>query len=724
VQGDLLPAVIAATGGGGLVAGLYAVEQHQRAAMRASRSRFVLRFPMDAPTDGAQAALRALSGLSHPSELVFETAASGDGIKFYVYIAAASVESVIAALTSSLPGLRADASEGKAGGRAVSLAVTFPVPAVLATEAVEASGRALLGGLARLRDDELVWVRWAVSPECAPTWQTAERGDGSARQLQREWRAKTASTGFRVVGQVLASSPESGRARELVQHVAAILRSRQRLGRSVRTRGQGLRRASLLPRVGARSGWVSVPELLGVLAWPLGDEVAPGVEVGVARELLVPAGVARTGRRLFIGRDAHGPRPVALSFEAARHHMLVTGPTGVGKSVLLANCILDDIASGYGGAVLDPKSDLVTTVLDRLRPEDADRVVVLDPLAEGAVVGLDIFGSTGDPDLRTDALVGALARTFGEHWTTRAELYGRLALRTLSEVPGASMLDVGRLFTDDGFRRQALEQVHDRLLLGQWAAYEALSAAERAQHVQAPMARLSTLLSRPALRAVLAQPGPKLDLGAHFDARKWVFISLAPGEIGEAASRLLGSIAMYAVWNALERRVRQPEPERVPFALYVDELASLASLPFSFELLAERIRGFNGALTVAAQSLDRVDERVRNSLLGNVATLVTFRAGATEAARLARELPRLRPQDLQGLGRFEVAARIGVGTGSQIATATGHTQPLPPVTGTAAEVRRLSAERYGTPRADLEALWHAPSPSPVDAPIGRGRRRP
>jgi hypothetical protein len=61
--------------------------------------------------------------------------------------------------------------------------------------------------------------------------------------------------------------------------------------------------------------------------------LTPGVAVGAARALPVPSGVPREGRRLFIGRDGGGAeRPVALSAEAARHHMVAAGISGSGKA--------------------------------------------------------------------------------------------------------------------------------------------------------------------------------------------------------------------------------------------------------------------------------------------------------------------------------------------------------------------------------------------------------
>src|ERR1019366_681551 len=77
--------------------------------------------------------------------------------------------------------------------------------------------------------------------------------------------------------------------------------------------------------------------------------------------------------------------------------------------------------------------------------------------------------------------------------------------------------------------------------------------------------------------------------------------------------------------------------------------------------------------------------------------------GSEEATRLARELPGLTASDLMGLGRHECAARINTGAlGSGSVVVTGRTGGPPPLTGQAARIRALSAERYGRDPAEIE----------------------
>jgi hypothetical protein len=512
-----------------------------------------------------------------------------------------------------------------------------------------------------------------------------------------------------------------GRARELASHIESVLRSRSQIGGVRVTRERGNRTLASQPRTTRSSGWLSTPELLAVIGWPLGPDVTPGVEIG-SREILVSRDVARAGRQLFIGRDAGGERPVALSDEAARHHMAVIGPSGVGKSVLLTRCILSDIAAGQGGVVVDPKSDLVDGIFRRVRPEDADRIVVIDGGDRRPLPGVAVL-SGGDPDTRADVLVGVLKSIFPE-WGIRSETYGRLAIRTLSELPGATLADMGRLFADEPYRRSAIARLRDPFLISSWQGYEALSPAAQADVIQAPMARVMALLSRPRVRAILASPEPKINVARLLAEKKWLLISLAPTALSESGAALVGAALMYVVWSAIEARVALPPEKRHLISIYVDELATLTNgTPFGIELLAERARGLGASLTVALQTLGRIGEPTRSALVGNLATLISFRVGATEAPMLARELPGLSAQDLMSLGRFEVAARVGTGLGSAVSVMTGRTEPLPPETGQAEAIRDRSAEMYGSTPADLE-LPATESPSDVadNRPPGRTER--
>jgi hypothetical protein len=715
---------LAAVGGGGsaMLVGIATREHVQAERMRASRVRLSTRYPLDLEAAQVVAIWNGLAGLPRTTELVTEVVATEGKITHSLLVPEAMSESVRAALTGAVPSLRvAEADACPSQAATLTLRLFVQTPSFLSASDPENVSRSILSSLANLRKGEMAALRWALSPGSPRPRREPADPTHRQKEIARAWAAKTATPGFTASGLLVIRAATRTRAREIASHVESVLRSRRGLTGGVRvTYERGSRTLGSLPVVRRSSGFLAVSEIVPLLALPLGEPV-PGVEVGAARELLVPRHVSREGRRLFIGRDTSGERPVALTPQAASHHVAVVGPSGVGKSVLMANSILSDIEAGRGGVAIDPKSDLVESVLQRAKPEHADRIVVLDAGDDTRpVAGLDVLRG-GDLDARADTLIRTFKAMFPE-WGIRSETFGRLGIRTLSETPGATLMDLGRLFADEGYRRAAVARLNDEFLRQSWAQqYESLSPGARVDVIQAPMSRVMALLSRPRVRAVVASPDPKIDVGRLLAEKRFLLVSLAPGALGEAAP-LIGSAAMLATWNAIEARVSLRPEERHLVSVYIDELATVANgLPSDIELVAERARGLGASLTVAFQTVGRIAEPARSAILGNLATLITFRAGATEAPVLARELPGITPSDLQALGAYEVAARVGTGGGSAVSVVTGRTEPLPPVTGQAAVIRDRSATRYGsTPSAPASS----PSTAPNDGDVVGSRRRP
>jgi hypothetical protein len=720
-----LPAIAAAGTGVVMLAGIATHEHAQAERMRASRVRLAARYPANLEATQASAAWDGLAGLRYTTELIAEVAACEGRITHGLWVPESARSSVRSTLTGVIPSLRLTEEPFKWDERATLCLRLFVPASLLASDNAALASRSLLTGLAGLRGSEKVVLHWALSPGRTQPKPVPEKPTPHQREIARAWQAKASAPSFRASGLVLIRASTIRRARELASHIENVLRSRRGLVGGIRvTYARGHRTLGALPKVDRSAGVLSVAELLPLLGLPLGPEAVANVEVGY-RELLVPRQVpAKDGRTLFVGRDADGERPVVLSPEAATHHVAVVGPSGVGKSALIANSILAEIAAGHAGVVVDPKGDLVDTVLARVRPEDAERIVVVDAGDDArAVAGLDVLHG-GDRDRRADVLVRTLKAMVPE-WGIRSELFGRLGIRTLSEVPGATLLDLGRLFADTSYRQAAVARLSDPFLRQSWQSYEALSPAAQLDVVQAPMARVMTLLSRPRVRAVVASPDPKVKIGKLLAQKRFVLVSLAPGVLGEAAP-LIGAAVMLSVWDAIEARVALPPEQRHLINIFIDELATVANgLPSDIELVAERARGLGASLTVAVQTLGRVPEPTRSALLGNLATVISFRAGATEASTIARELPGISVADLMALGQFEVAARVGVGAGSAVSVVTGRTEPLPPETGQAAAIRDRSAQTYGS--APATPIAGSPERSSIPdegVALGSRRRRP
>ena len=83
-------------------------------------------------------------------------------------------------------------------------------------------------------------------------------------------------------------------------------------------------------------------------------------------------------------------RQVNLAVADARQHLHLLGPTGVGKSTLIARLVLADFDAGRGAVVIDPKGDLVEEFLARIPTGRENEVDLLDPL-DPAPPGLNVL---------------------------------------------------------------------------------------------------------------------------------------------------------------------------------------------------------------------------------------------------------------------------------------------------------------------------------------------
>jgi hypothetical protein len=98
---------------------------------------------------------------------------------------------------------------------------------------------------------------------------------------------------------------------------------------------------------------LNVREASALLVFPFGTHL-PGLTVGRARQLpplsVIPTHGNVVGKSNYPGMT---DRALALSVDDRLRHVHLIGPTGTGKSTLLARMALQDIVSGYGVVVID-----------------------------------------------------------------------------------------------------------------------------------------------------------------------------------------------------------------------------------------------------------------------------------------------------------------------------------------------------------------------------------
>lgn len=528
---------------------------------------------------------------------------------------------------------------------------------------------------------------------------------------------------------VYAQTPE--RSRQLLRRLTSVLHV-------VRAPGAHLERRPLPSRLAARRlERARVPllhfplvlngaELAALLAFPIDSPLVPGLRLGASRQLPPAHDVAVSGRVLARATFPGAERPIALSALDSLRHLQVLGLTGTGKSTLLLNLIGQDMRSGAGVVVIDPKGDLVGDVLERVPDERLDDVVVLDPADAERPVGLNLLaGGAEDAELVADQVVSIFARIFAGFWGPRTDDVLRSSILTLAEAPEPMTLaEIPLLLTDEGFRRRLVGGLDEPVGLEPfWGWYESLSPGERAQAIGPVLNKLRAFLLRRRVRNVIGQP-VGLDLDRALGEGKIVLVALAKGLLGEEAAALMGSLVLARVWQAIQRRAALPASQRRPVYGFVDEFQDYVAIPTSFSDLLAQARGLGLGLTLAHQHLGQLPNVLRDAVLANARSKVVFQTSAADARLLAREFaPYLQAADLQGLGPYEIVAALS--TGGRVAPpVTGVTMPPPaPIPGRAQQVRQRSRQRDGRGRTDVEAAIRRRIERPHrSAPVGRRRR--
>ncbi|MGW6123131.1 helicase HerA domain-containing protein [Nocardia sp. NPDC055165] len=475
-------------------------------------------------------------------------------------------------------------------------------------------------------------------------------------------------------------------------------RRRLRLGWLIRQRRLG------------RGDVLSVPELATIAHLPTDTglpglqragarALSPAPEIPVGGEFTKPLGMADTGTR----------RPVAVKISDARHHLHILGPTGVGKSTLLARTILDDAEAERGVIVIDPKGDLVTDVLSRLPSRMADRVVLFDADSSApppCVNPLDIdrIGRAG-MDLAVDNLVTVFHRIFHQWWGPRTDDIMRASLLTLCAQPGtATLADLPRLLTEPAFRARVTRTTKDPVLRGFWDSYETLSDTGRAQLTGPLLNKLRAFLLRPFVRAAIAGGPSTVEFADILDNGGICLARLPKGSLGEETSRLVGSLLVARTWQAVTARARVPAADRPDAALVLDEAQNFLNLSTPIEDMLAEARGLRLSLLLAHQNLGQLSRELRDGISANARNKIVFAVSPDDARDLARHTdPWLSDHDLSHLDAFHAAARLLV-DGRNARPFTLTTRPLdPPIPGRAREIAaaaqaRLTAQPPNSPR--------------------------
>ena len=690
-----------------------------------------LRFALPLAQDAAVVLVERILADGSLGRVVLELRAAGGQAVWAVGSRAG--ERLARVVRELVPGCRVSAGFSR---RAVSQAVVVsarPVGTPLATERLTTVVRAVLAALAVTAEGEELVVQLQLGRRFSPQvlgrvepqgWLellglvpipslSGERGQRLKAQVGRHRAAASLRLGVR------AASPL--RQRVLLQGLLGALRLLEGPGVRLRARTEHPAKLDSVRRPWRAGLELGAGEIVAMAGWPVGEGALPATPSAHPRVLPLPP-VRETQRAFATGVADQAGERLGISIGDALYHTVLLGPTGAGKSTALAHLALADIAAGRGVLLIDPKTDLVADILARIPEQRRDDVVVIDPTSSRPVginplartqtarsgalssVGGGAPGGSASPELVADTVLATLKGVFAESWGVRVEQVLSAALVTLARTPGATLVDLPLVLTNAAYRQRLIAASgSDPLGTGQfWAAYEALSEAQRQQWVGPVLTRLQPFLIRPHLRATLGQAAPSFDLEEVFTRRRIVLVSLNKGVLGAESARLLGSLLVGQLWPLILARAAGEPPRRHVVSVFIDEVQDYLSLPGSLADALAQARSLGAAFHLAHQYRGQLPPALKAGIDANARNKIIFSLSAADAAELARQAIDLEAADFQLLPRFGVYART-MHHGRENPWCQATTLPPTPPVQDALALRASSQARYGQDAAQTEA---------------------
>ncbi len=421
----------------------------------------------------------------------------------------------------------------------------------------------------------------------------------------------------------------------------------------------------------------------------------------------VPEDGLLLGYNLFRGAK----KPIRLSLSDRQRHVYVVGQTGTGKSTFLEDLAFQDMRRGNGFAFVDPHGDTAERLLAMVPKSRVEDVIYFCPGDMDYPMGLNLFEfqSPDQKDFLIQEALNMLYKLYDPNHTgiigPRYEnLFRNAALTIMADPQGGTFVDIPKLFRDPQYVKQKLQYVTDPTVIEFWEKEmpQSQRSNDFGEVVSWFVSKFGAFLSNEMMRNIIGQTKSAFDLRKIMDERKILLVNLSKGRTGELNSSLLGMIFVMKFQAAAMSRANIPEKDRVDFGLYVDEFQNFST--DSFATIMSEARKYRLNLIVANQFTTQLTEDVRDSVFGNMGTIIAFRVGQNDVETLTRYFqPIFDGEDLLRVPNFNTIVRTLI---NGVPTQPFSMATLPPLGEPKSELaetlKQLSAAKYGRPRSVVE----------------------
>lgn len=440
--------------------------------------------------------------------------------------------------------------------------------------------------------------------------------------------------------------------------------------------------------------------------------VTPQLKISKAATAPAPLGLAASGTLLGVNRDRNAETKIFLAPEDRLRHFYTIGQTGTGKTAFLKNMIVQDIARGEGVCFIDPHGSDIQDILAQIPPARFEDVIYFDPAYTPRPMALNMLEyNRAFPEQKTfvvnelfsifQKLYGAIPESMGPMF----EQYFRNATLLVIEDPdsGSTLIDVSRVMSNKAFRDLKISRCKNPVVVQFWreVAEKAGGEAALANIVPYITSKFDVFLANDIMRPIIAQEKSSWNFRDIMDNKKIMLVNLSKGRLGDINANLIGLIIVGKILMAALSRVDSLGKDLPPFYLYIDEFQNITT--DSISTILSEARKYRLALTVAHQFIKQLDEKIKDSVFGNVGSIAAFRVGAEDAEFLEKQFaPIFTAKDLMNLDNYNAYIKL-LAHGKTIKPFSMET--IAPARGNPAQIdqlKELSYLKFGRERSLIE----------------------
>jgi len=401
--------------------------------------------------------------------------------------------------------------------------------------------------------------------------------------------------------------------------------------------------------------------------------------------------------------------PFGIKSDDRRRHMYIIGKTGMGKTTLMENMVIQDIRNGHGVAFLDPHGDSVQRILDSVPSSRVNDVIYFNPADMEHPIAFNILEAVDSKykHLVASGLMGVFTKIWANLWSARMEYILNNTILALLDSPGNTLLGITRMYVDKKYRKKIVDNIKDPMVRAFWVEeFANYNEKYRTEAIAPIQNKVGQFLSSGIIRNIVGQSRSTIDLREIMDNQKILIMDLSKGRVGEDNSALLGAMLVTKLQLAAMSRTDIPEEDRKDFYLYVDEFQNFATE--SFATILSEARKYRLCLIVGHQYIAQLEQdkntKVRDAIFGNVGTMVIFRIGAADAEFLETEFePVFIPNDLVNLPKYNIILKLMINGATSEPFSAVSIPPSPDYfTANAEKVIKVSRERYANPVLEVE----------------------